>query len=252
MTRRPAEDKSGSLVERVRRWLSPEGEHYPEVVVDHDDTVVVNPANPIPTPAELVAIAGDLAAGDLVWPPVQRAVVAITGTGEPGTGFFVAPGRVLTARHIVARPEDLAKRRLTWGLLRGTDTTDLVADPSDFVTSAEYDFSIFGVLKPPSGALALPLVPRDPPGVGTPVIVYGYPSGRYLRRSGLDAGIIAGDAARADEIRYRADTMSGFSGGPVLDLRTGALLAMHVRGNQAEKFNVGLLTSTIAKELGNA
>ncbi len=220
-------------------WM-PDG---PQVVVGDDGTVVVKD---VPDQGDTSVVLQSS------WPRYERAVVAIAGGGTFGTGFFVGSKRIMTAGHVLPSAADLQGRRVQWNLLNGTTPTTLRVDASYFRHDSKLDFTVFAVTEGPVDAVVVTLKSESPaPKVGEGVVVFGHPSGRYLRRSGADNSIISVDKRRTT-IKYRADTMSGFSGGPVVSLATGHVVAMHLKGDQSEEYNMGRLLSAIEKLAADA
>lgn len=180
------------------------------------------------------------------WSPIWRSCLAITGPGEQGTGFFITPTSVITAAHVVPNAESLRDCTLLWGLFEGHHPVELKVSDAPVRTSKHLDFTIFGVMAPREAHI-LPLDAAAEPVLGESVTVYGNPSGGgQLRRSGADSQIVDVDT-KSGLIHYRADTLPGGSGGPVLSNRTAKLLAVHL-GQDGEDSNRGRMITAIRRE----
>ena len=125
-----------------------------------------------------------------------------------GTGFFVAPQRVLTAHHVIERCAALTIR----GSDRKTVTAERVADEK------KDDLALISIQ-----ALALSVAtfrPTDTARTGEAVATVGYPIHGLPR---IEPFLTAGTMAAVDPTRghsrfaIRADIRPGNSGGPVLD-----------------------------------
>src|SRR5688572_4097819 len=125
-----------------------------------------------------------------------------------GTGFFVAPQRVLTAHHVIERCAVLT--------IRGDDgktvTAELVADEK------KRDLALIS-----TQALAVSIAtfrPTDTTRTGEAVATVGYPAHGLSR---IEPFLTTGTIAAADRpdrpsrFAIRADVRPGNSGGPVLD-----------------------------------
>eukprot|EP00456_Euglypha_rotunda_P005876 TRINITY_DN10_c0_g1_i2.p1 TRINITY_DN10_c0_g1~~TRINITY_DN10_c0_g1_i2.p1 ORF type:complete len:749 (+),score=108.26 TRINITY_DN10_c0_g1_i2:2522-4768(+) len=141
-----------------------------------------------------------------------------------GTGFVIAPGFLLTNRHVV-KDDD-------FGLV---DAVRII-DPSDanhqrelaatvVAVSADLDLAILKCVSLKSAPVTLsPATPRR----GTDVLALGYPKTDLIGR-GLKAtrGIVTGlpEAANDYMLMFDVEVNPGNSGGPILD-RTGAAVAI--------------------------
>lgn len=156
------------------------------------------------------------------------AVLAIVGTdGAEGTGFFVAPGLVLTCAHVVGAVATQVEVAARW---RGRDLTLTVVP--EWVRPSGADGS-----GPDLALLRVPESPEHPVVCLAPVMepgdelwAYGHPQGRY--RAGDSVTFTAqgpsrrthdggGSLALFHATHGRATP--GFSGSPVINWRTGAV-----------------------------
>lgn len=145
-----------------------------------------------------------------------RHVVDVSMRKEPdphGTGFMIAGGLVVTAAHVVDRPDRL---KIT---TRAGKTVEATLERIDEVRDV-------ALLKP---KVALPEVPplaiedTDVP-VGEPLWAMGHTGRGYWNLSwGMSEGIASGvvDVAGAKLILFDTAVYPGFSGGPVVSYRHG-------------------------------
>ncbi len=189
-------------------YTSVSGDLFPRVFAAEE----VEPVLPVAEPdAEILAAPGVAAAAD--------GIVQVTGVaeqcnrGQAGTGFVVAPGRVLTNAHVVA---GMSRPRVQVGGEGARfEGRVVVFDP-------DTDLAVLDV--PDLGAA--PLALGEEQGRGDSVVVAGFPldgpyattSGRVrdvLQASGTD--IYGGQGAVREVYSLRATIQPGNSGGPVLD-----------------------------------
>lgn len=183
-----------------------------------------------------------------------------------GSGFLVAPGRILTAGHVIRDLFTFVKeRRISKDMAcavfdrpRG-DHSDLVV--MQFITTYVIDDPIndLGIIEvwPPEdwSAQVMPLAVQEASRlrVGDEIAVFGFPQGvasvervdkagnRRLYRLGpvLQQGYVSA-IAPTDEAshvsRYLLDinTSRGMSGGPVVDPATGTIVGLHTSGLSTE------------------
>lgn len=127
-----------------------------------------------------------------------------------GTGFVVAPGRIMTNHHVVERCQEMRARR--------QDGTDVAARV--LASDRTRDLAILGVDGDVGPALAFRGSP--PPRRGETVVTYGFPlagllsSGPTLTTGDISA--LAGLADDARQIQISAPVQPGNSGGPLLDM----------------------------------
>jgi S1-C subfamily serine protease len=150
-----------------------------------------------------------------------------TGAGH-GSGFFVAPGVVLTNAHVV----------------RGSRTVPLLLADGRLVTAtvlrsnAARDVALLHV---PAGSPAVLPIRRRPAAVAEPVYALGTPIRRSLAQT-LSKGIVSALRENDDGlpvIQADVDVHAGNSGGPLLDA-AGNVLGITYAGYSADGFSTGL------------
>ena len=162
---------------------------------------------------------------------LRQVSVPITAGTQIGSGFFVAPNRIITCAHVVAvdnKPaesitvhlpgEERSVEVVDGSFQNGNKSVDLV-----LLKVADYDADY------PYAALTSVVE------VGDELWVWGYPAGPY--RKG-DSAIVRyqGMSTREDSIELLktkgTPLAPGFSGAPVLNLRTGAICGLIRLGSQ--------------------
>ena len=148
-----------------------------------------------------------------VAPPVDSAsekarrstvrIVSWTGTKMAyGSGFFVAPDKIATNIHVVARPGPIFAKLVDGETIWTVEGVTGYNVKNDLV-----------VLKISGESTPLPLADSDDIQTGTPLVAFGYPGGKYK--------VMPGTIARSKKIfnwlRMKVDTTVGSSGGPVLN-----------------------------------
>ncbi len=137
--------------------------------------------------------------------------VSLRKDAQPeGTGFLLADGTIVTAAHVVERP-DLLKIITRTGQIEEADLVSI-----DEVR----DIAILKPKKKLEGVVPIALDPR-PPHVGQPVWSIGHTGQGWWQLSwGMSEGIASGviDAFGAKLLLFDANIYPGFSGGPVVAL----------------------------------
>lgn len=182
-----------------------------------------------------------------------RAVVRVSVGPAQGSGFVVAPGRVLTARHVV-------ERALTGEVLTVTDSAG-VASPASVTEHRGPGWPDLALLAVPDAA-ALPAVLLDatptPRDQAERLVAGGYPAGSaipYQSRgfaSGGETNFVLPDDGGPVGAYLRLDgdpLVGGMSGGPVLDLTTGFVVGV-VRRTMDAGTDVGGFALPVAAVLG--
>jgi len=146
-----------------------------------------------------------------------RCTVRVRGSST-GSGFFVSPSLVLTCAHVVGtntRAEVILDDSKT--ILPAT-VLGLHADPDD-------DLALLGV--PPSCSAAALFDDGDLL-LGDPITLFGYPGGIGDTRTGEYEGSSQRPPVpdRFHHLFKGAQVVSGFSGAPLLNLRTGKVIGV--------------------------
>ena len=189
-------------------YTSVSGDLFPRVFVGGEP----EPVRPVAEPDAAVLAAPEVAAA-------AAGIVQVTGVaeqcnrGQAGSGFVVAPGRVVTNAHVVA---GMSRPRVQVGGEGARfEGRVVVFDP-------DTDLAVIDVPELDAGPLPL----GEELGRGDPVVVAGFPldgpyattSGRVrdvLQASGAD--IYGGEGAVREVYSLRATVQPGNSGGPLLD-----------------------------------
>jgi V8-like Glu-specific endopeptidase len=182
-----------------------------------------------------------------VWAPVIGAVVRIATPATTGSGFFIAPDRVITNHHVVPAPEVLARGGVRSGFYGASLGVDVRVEAGTFFrTSPELDYTVFAV-QPVPGVMPLFLKNAATPRVGEEVSVIGHRRGAPLEYSSADGAV---QSVEPPHVEYRADTETGMSGGPVLLVKTRQLVALHHFGDDDhDDSNRGVLAAAIEEDL---
>jgi len=202
-------------------------------------------AEPLPAPVAAEAAPSPPAAAPVTAPPVPGeasledmvrkalpAVVLIESPKGKGSGFFVAPDRLLTNEHVVSGSYSVTLRYAD-----GDTGTATVAG-----SSKEFDLAVLKVASPRTDQAVLALGSIRGLSAGQEVVTIGSPLG--LLQNSVTRGIVSGlrkiDAVTA--IQTDAAMNPGNSGGPLLD-RKGMVLGINSfihRGSQGLNFAVAI------------
>lgn len=170
-----------------------------------------------------------------------------------GTGFLIAPGALVTNRHVL-EILSLGAMELERGMAVVTfrqemNTTD-GGDPSPIVrvlgVHATLDVVVLEIEPPPPVDGRAPLlVDPSPPAVGKAVVAVGYPfadaernpvfvdtlfEGTYGVKRASPGEVIG---VGREVIHHDCSTLGGSSGSPLLDMSTSRVLGVHARGGFA-------------------
>ena len=212
-----------------------------------------------------------------------------------GTGFLITPQQVMTNRHVYeSRKNELTGKNPSIGGIefiaeKGSDKTDFIpfnGEPPIFVENL--DIAIF-TLAHASKRPPLKLTKPDAPLHNRDIIVIGYPApypitkrvlslvekdpifavkriskGKIFKYSsdnnehcGLETCVetTISSTGRISAISHNAATLAGNSGSPVLDAKSGALLAVHFKGlhflNPNDNANLAITIENILKNSRN-
>lgn len=158
---------------------------------------------------------------------LDRCTVEVHGAGYAGTGFFVAPGTVLTCAHVAA-----AEPYVMWAgrRLEVSSVTRVPETPGDPGFYAFPDLGLLRLDDPPEHPYVW--LAEDAPPIGAVVFARGF--GRTLPRSDVHRdGLRLTVAAPAGPfLRVTADrVVHGHSGSPVIDPATGRVCGI-VKGTR--------------------
>lgn len=156
------------------------------------------------------------------------ATVSVSHANAVGSGFFIAPGLVITCAHVIVDPHDSARLPThVMGVWRGESITLEVVP--DWILTRDNGGPDLAILR----ALAEPVQPVPClSGVTQPgdeMWAFGYPDGLYRQGDSLRF-VLDGPSQRADGAHlYRATqgrAVPGFSGAPALNWRTGMVCGL--------------------------
>jgi hypothetical protein len=148
---------------------------------------------------------------------LRNATIMLSAPGRMGTGFFVAPGQVLTCAHVIAAPASRPPESVTgqWG------ATAIKLQVTHYML--DYDLAILtmaGQLDHPVACTAAPMEPGDE------LWACGHPMGTY-RHGDVIRLFYDGPSTNTDGLEFLRATegraIEGFSGSPVLNWRTGGV-----------------------------
>lgn len=208
----------GVVAEALDDWYrSVDGELFPRVFVEAAPETVV----PVPEPDPATAQSPDVVAAGAGVVRVSGEAQAC-GRAQEGSGFVLAPGRVLTNAHVVA---GMSSPQVQVG---GTGDE---LDATVVVFDAARDLAVLDV--PALDARPLPLAAEE--GVrGEEVVVAGFPqNGPYVLSPGrvrdvitaVGEDIYGGTEVTREVYSLLAEVRPGNSGGPVLDTQ-GAVVGV--------------------------
>ena len=145
---------------------------------------------------------------DLVSKKARRSAVRIISwTGIKiayGSGFFVAPDKIATNIHVVARPGPVFAKLVDGKMIWKVESVTAYDVKNDLV-----------VLKIAGESTPLPLGESNKIQTGEPIVAVGYPNGKYKVAHGT---IDSSRKIYDNWIRMKVNTPSGSSGGPVLNM----------------------------------
>ncbi|MEH2046748.1 S1 family peptidase [Nostoc sp.] len=150
---------------------------------------------------------------------LQRCIVRLNVASSQGTGFFVAPNRILTFAHVVKCAKDNSVQ-VFWKIGNQNYTAKVMESYEDPVDLA--------LLQLDEDCLHHPCVELDDtePNTNDDLYIFGYPKGNGVDYSQGDSASFKyeGISFKKDIILYKlkqGQVISGFSGSPLLNLRTG-------------------------------
>jgi len=160
---------------------------------------------------------------------LSRCVVQVQVGTEKGTGFFIAPGQVLTCRHVVASaiPPQTGQISVRWWREAGCDAQTLDAA---LLETPPQDWPDIAILSVPA-AVDNPCVILDasPVDVDTRLLTAGYPVNADLlfQPQEFTAGYLAHDEKGRNELRFTDDIVKdGMSGSPIISVTSGLVVGI--------------------------
>lgn len=166
-----------------------------------------------------------------------------------GAGFVIAPGLALTCAHVIGGCQaDCIRAEFGDPDVKGT-----LVRPRRIAghRAAEADVAVLELDKLSRPVPAAPIGPAEPPAPGTPLLAFGFPS--LPPRRGTTSGnetdspgfwaqvVVDGFGMQAAQIQLTSAASHGipvrhlFSGGPVIDPRSGLVVGMVARIWEAER-----------------
>ncbi len=159
-----------------------------------------------PTPQQIISEEAVTLPVDLVSEKARRSTVRIVSWAGTkianGSGFFVAPDKIATNIHVVARPGPILVKLVDGKTIWAVEYVAAYDVKNDLV-----------VLKITGESTPLRLGDSDKVQTGEPIIAFGYPGGKYK----VMPGVIAYSTKIFNWLRMKIDTPVGSSGGPVLN-----------------------------------
>ena len=194
--------------------------------------LVSNPSNhsaePVATPAIPSSLAG-LTREDIV-KGATPAVVTIEAGSVSGTGFFVAPGLVLTNKHVISSGASLRIR-----FFNGRTSPASVS-----VAAQDADLALVAVANPPSPQPTLTLDSVQSAQVGEEVLAIGSPLG--VLQSTVTRGIVSAIRNVGGLVLVQTDAAinPGNSGGPLMDQRGRVIGITTLKFSSAESLGFAI------------
>jgi hypothetical protein len=151
---------------------------------------------------------------------LRSATIMLSAPGRIGTGFFVAPGQVLTCAHVIAPPASRPPETVAgqWGAIPIEFQVTQFMPDDDLAL-----LTMVGQLDHPVACAAAPMEPGDE------LWACGHPTGTY-RHGDVIRLVYDGPSTDADGLEFLRATegraIEGFSGSPVLNWRTGGVCGM--------------------------
>lgn len=185
---------------------------------------------------------------------LSRCVVQVKVGQETGTGFFVAPGQVLTCRHVVASaiPPRSGQISVLWWRDAGSGPVTLGAT---LLEDPPPDWPDIAVLQVPGAEDGpCPILDASAVDSGTPLLTAGYPTGALVifQPQQFTAGYLGHDEANRIALRLTGDMVRpGMSGSPIISLKSGfAVGIMHLtKGSDTTAGGFGMLLANIAESV---
>jgi tetratricopeptide (TPR) repeat protein len=174
---------------------------------------------------------------------LRASVVQVDGVRSPGTGFFIAPGLIVTCAHIVQDPEQLTVFWSGDGNPMPAEIVQLVADRGRPIPSLDGDYPDIAVLRVESTRHPCVAIDTDLPQQDDRFQTYGFPAeggAVGITPASLRYRGIKGEPP-TEFIDLASDTVKpGMSGAPLLNLRTQAVGGVVVATRNATAPDGGL------------
>lgn len=153
---------------------------------------------------------------------LQKCTVRLRIAGEQGTGFFVSPGLILTCSHVVA---DAASSPID--VFWKAENQNYTAKVEKLLEDSKLDLAL---LKLETEVANHPCVSFDQtvPQTDDPLFIFGYPKDCYEDYSDGDSATFKyeGESFKGNVLWHKlkaGQIKEGFSGSPLLNLRTGGV-----------------------------
>lgn len=150
---------------------------------------------------------------------VQEASVLIGSDNSGGSGFFVAPGQILTCAHVInsiLKQVDTVRVRLRNG-------TILSCLPARIEVREDVDLALLQVEETDSPVLKL----GSTDALGEECFVYGYPEGRYREGDSILLTYEGPYGKFNEGLKFKGSRVTvGFSGSAVVSQRTGNVIGV--------------------------
>jgi V8-like Glu-specific endopeptidase len=171
-----------------------------------------------------------------------KAVCRVVSPDGIGSGFMIAPGKVMTNNHVVTSARSAAETVVEFnfeederGTLKPVTSYTLYASKGRFVTSEWLDCSVLTLVpnekKPFTLWGELTFAPDAKPEIGSHVSIIQHPSGGVKKIS-----VTANEVVNIYEhrLQYMTDTLPGSSGSPVFDDSWKVVAIHHAGGNMVK------------------
>ncbi len=160
---------------------------------------------------------------------LRRCVVQVQVGPEKGTGFFIAPGQVLTCRHVVASAIAPRAGQISVRWWRDKDSGPQVLNAT-LLEEPPPDWPDIAILSVP-GAVDCPCVILDAStvDVDTRLLTAGYPLNAEIlfQPQEFTAGYLAHDEANKNALRFSGDIVKdGMSGSPIISVTYGLVVGI--------------------------
>ncbi|KAA0675698.1 serine protease [Roseomonas genomospecies 6] len=276
-TNRALEERIASLRRLLdaRVCVAPDGYHLPDgpaaAAVQPQDRAALPAAPPDQTRVPPQSVPENRPFSGSLLDLLDQATVLVLQTDAAGkvqgsgTGFFVAPGRVLTNRHVTAG--DAGRKIHVVSRATGVATAQILAESADGEPGSP-DFALLGVPEGNGANLPVPLSFAPPAERLVNVITAGYPGmvlntdGRFqqllrgeqteLPTAAVTEGVVTAvqSGAGTGMVLHTAQITPGNSGGPLVD-RCGRVLGINtfIQAREEGRMNYALAAADASRFL---